>query len=118
MQLAQRVHDDRIAKGLSIHDVTYRAGLEVGAVTEIERGHIVSPWPDTLIAVAALLGIQPADIFATTNRTEIDELPSFAPYMRAKSGERSDRALSELKAAFHEGVSRYGAAEPLVGEDE
>lgn len=117
-RLAACVHDNRITKGLSIHDVAHRAGLEVGAVTEIERVQVVSPWPDTLIAVAAVLGIQLADIFAKANGTEIDELPSFAPYMRAKNGERSDQALSELKASFHEGAARYGAAGPLAGEDE
>lgn len=117
-RLAANLQAQRIAKGLSAHEVARRAGVNVGTVTRIELGQIGSPRPENLIAIAAVLDIQVADIFATANWVEKDQLPSFAPYMRAKYRDLPEEALQELKTFFNETARRYGTAGPANGADE
>ena len=119
---AQRLADLLRAKRqelrLTAREVARRANVDVGTVTRIEAGQILSPRPDNLIAIGEVLGIRAADLFATTDWLPSKELPTFRPYMRAKYRELPDEALSEMEAFLAQLADKYGVRGPAEGEDE
>lgn len=51
----------RKAKGLTVQDVAERCGITPGSVSRIERG-LMGTTPETAKKLAAVLGIDPADV--------------------------------------------------------
>jgi len=51
----------RKAKGLTVQDVATRCGITPGTVSRIERG-LIGTSPETAKKLAAVLGIDPADV--------------------------------------------------------
>lgn len=117
-QLANRLKQERQRLGISASEVARRAHVNVGTVTRIELSQIANPRTENLLAIAAVLRIPASDIFALTNWLRSDNLPSFAPYMRAKYGHLPESALAELQRVFDRMTETYGTSGPGPGEDE
>lgn len=117
-RLAARLRREREAKGLSASEVARRAGIDVGTVSRIEQGYIPNPRPESLVAMAAVLDMPASDLFATANWIPSNELPSFAPYLRAKYAHLPEAAQTEIEAFFSSMTAKYGTAGPAPGEDE
>ena len=117
-RLAKRLRIEREKHGLSAHEVARRAGVNVGTVTRIELGQIASPRPENLLAIAAVLDIPAADIFALANWVQPDDLPSFSSYLRAKYGSLPESAFREMQTVFESLALKYGTQGPGPHDDE
>lgn len=104
--------------GLSARDVARQAGVDVGTVTRIELGQIASPRPDSLKAIAGVLGLPVSDLFTVADWLPKHELPSFSPYLRAKYRELPDSAIAEIEAFTDRLRREHGGHGPRDGEDE
>ena len=116
--LGNTLRDKRQQAGLSAREVARRAGVSAGTVTRIELGQIPRPQPDSLRAIAAVLDIPAADLFAATDWPSLQELPSFKPYLRAKYADLPPDAIAELENHFQAIAKQYGTDGPQDGEDE
>ncbi len=108
----------REASGLTAREVARRAAVDVGTVTRIEQGQILSPRPDSLNALGEVLGIPAADLFATADWLPRNELPTFTPYLRAKYKDFPDEAVAEMETFFGRLAKKHGVHGPAAGEDE
>lgn len=62
-QLGRNVRAARLAAGLTLEAVAAKAGISVRSVTRVERAEHV-PRPETLAAIAKVLGTTPAELGA------------------------------------------------------
>lgn len=116
-QLAELLRVSRARKDLSAREVARRAGVDEATVRLLERSRIRHPRVDTVRAIAHVLGIPIADIYALVHWLPEDELPSFRPYMRAKYAELPDNAVAEIEQLVDDLTRRYGTG-PDDHEDE
>jgi hypothetical protein len=86
MKLINLLGQKRKESGLSVNEVARRANVDPGTVWRIEQGMIATPRAESLMAIGGVLGILPADLFATVGWLTADELPTIGPYLRAKYG--------------------------------
>ena len=106
--------------GLSSRQLAEQAAMDDATIVRIEQGAFAAPAPDKLARIAEALGLSLADVYALADYTVPHDLPTFAPYLRAKYRTLPPKALSELKDYFNELTARYGIdpAGPAPGEDE
>lgn len=117
-KMAQTLKSNRERLGLTAAEVARRAHVNIGTVTRIEHGQITSPRTENLLAIAAVLEIPAADVFAMTNLLQTNQLPSFTPYLRAKYQYLPESAIAEMQRVFDDIASRVGRQGPRPGEDE
>jgi transcriptional regulator with XRE-family HTH domain len=102
--------------GLSLRELARRADLDVGTLSKLEAGK-TRPSPDSVTAIAHVLGISASDLFAAAGFMPSGELPSLRPYMRAKYVDLPDTALAEVEQFVAELAQKYGTG-PFADEDE
>ncbi len=119
-QLADLLRNSRVGLGISAREVGRRAGVDGGTVTRLERSMNPRPSIENLSAIAEVLGIPTADIFALTKVLPKDELPTFTPYLRAKYHGMPDSAIAELETYFQQIARKHHISPngPQPGEDE
>ena len=66
------------------------------------------PRPDTLKAIAEVLGLDLADIYTAAGYVQSTGLPSFTPYLRSKYADMPPKALQELETSFARIAEKYG----------
>jgi transcriptional regulator with XRE-family HTH domain len=103
-RLGRLLRAKREASGLTAREVARRADIDVGTVTRIEQGQILSPRPDSLFAIADWL--------------PKDQLPTFTPYLRAKYKDFPDEAVAQMETFFARLAKKHGVQGPTGGEDE
>lgn len=86
----------REAAGLSLNKMAAELGISQPYLSRLERGEYRHPSPKTLLRIAKCLHISPEDLYALTGLLPTTDLPSFAPYLRAKYPELPDHAITEL----------------------
>jgi len=118
--LAELLTSARQKLGISSREVARRSGITNSNVRRLELGTIPQPRPETLRALADVLGLELADVYATTGYARPDGLPTFTPYLRSKYGDLPPKARRELEQSFQEIAERYGYDPhgPQPGEDE
>jgi transcriptional regulator with XRE-family HTH domain len=116
-RLATLVHSKRQELGFTARELARRAGVDVGVITQIERGINDRPRIESLRAIGLALQIPLADVFATVNWLPSDELPTLRPYMRAKYENLPDEAVDEVER-FIASLNEKHAAGPIEREDE
>lgn len=118
--LGSRLRTRREELGLSARDLERMADVDNGTIVRIEQGAFAAPRPDKLSRIAEALRLPLADVFALAEYVVPDELPTFAPYLRAKYRELPAKAVNELERYFDDLATRYGIdpAGPAPGEDE
>lgn len=121
--LAELLRTARENLGLSVREVGRRSGVSDGNVVRLEQGAIPNPRPDTLKAIADVLELDLADVFASIGYVQPQGLPSFTPYLRSKYGDMPDEAVRDLQAYFTKLAKKHGLnpdehSGPKPGEDE
>jgi transcriptional regulator with XRE-family HTH domain len=119
-KLGRRLRSRREELGLSVRDLERLADVDNGTIVRIEQGAFAAPRPDKLSRIAEALRLPLADVFALAEYVVPDELPTFAPYLRAKYRALPASALAELERHFDDLSARHGIdpAGPAPGEDE
>jgi transcriptional regulator with XRE-family HTH domain len=87
-----------------------RVGIHHSYLARLEAGDYAQPAPAILHRIAEALDLEPEDLFALAGHTVPRELPSFAPYLRAKY-DISDQAAQELADYFRYLSERYDIRE-------
>lgn len=115
--LGTYIRERREALGLSARELARRA--DIADVIRIEQGQIASPRTDTLKAIADVLDVPLSDLLAIGQYLPEDELPTIAPYLRAKY-DLPDEALADIEHYFTYVAKRHGIdpSGPKPGEDE
>ncbi|HTL42094.1 MAG TPA: helix-turn-helix transcriptional regulator [Pseudolysinimonas sp.] len=119
-RLGQLIQQTRQSKHLSLRRLGSMCGIPYRTIDRIERGEIARPRPDVLTALARALMIPTADVYAIVHYSAPHDLPSFAPYLRARYSDLPSSAIEELvdyfdSLAHREGVRLDG---PANHEDE
>jgi transcriptional regulator with XRE-family HTH domain len=122
-RLAELLRTARERLGLSVREVAKRSGVVNSNIVRLEQGAIPNPRPETLKAIADVLELDLADVFASIGYVQPKGLPSFTPYLRSKYGDMPESAVQELQRYFTELVQKHGldpgtAQGPRDGEDE
>lgn len=105
---------------LSLYRAAKLMGISHSSLFRIEEGEVVQPTPQALTAIARVLEIPLADLFAAAGYVSPTELPSVKPYFRARYSELPESAVRDVERyvealAKQHGVSLNG---PAPGEDE
>jgi transcriptional regulator with XRE-family HTH domain len=117
-QLAIMLRRHRLQRDLSMRAVALQAGYNVATIVSLEAGTNLSPQPSTLKAVAGVLGIDLSQVYTALNWLPAPQLPSLAPYMRAKYHDLPEAAIAELEAYANRLIERHGGRGPVDREDE
>jgi cytochrome c553 len=83
----------------------------------LERQKIAQPRIESVRAIAQVVGIPLADVYAMLHWLPAEELPTLRPYMRAKYAELSDDELASVEAFVAQLTERHGHG-PRDHEDE
>jgi transcriptional regulator with XRE-family HTH domain len=120
LRLGQLIQQTRHTKNLSLRRLASMSGVPYSTILRLERGEIARPRPDMLTAIAGVLLIPIADIYAIVNYSAPHDLPSFAPYLRVRYQDLSPGAIDELTSYFENLAARDGVRldGPDHGEDE
>jgi transcriptional regulator with XRE-family HTH domain len=120
-KLGEVLLDRRQALGLSMQNVADGAGVKKSTIMRLEQGVFPSPRPETLAAVADVLGLNLADVYTMAGYPIPGELPSPVPYLRTKYRDLSEAELRRLTQDVTQVLKRHGidpSDGPLPGEDE
>ncbi len=122
-RLAELLRTAREQLGLSVREVAKRSGVVNSNIVRLEQGAIPNPRPETLKAIADVLDLDLADVFASIGYVQPKGLPSFTPYLRSKYGDMPESAVQELQRYFTKLAQKHGlnpgtTQGPRDGEDE
>jgi transcriptional regulator with XRE-family HTH domain len=84
VKLGEFIKAQRAALGVSQRQLAGRIGIHHSYLARLEAGDYAQPAPAVLHRLAEALDLEPEDLFALAGHTVPHELPSFAPYLRAK----------------------------------
>jgi transcriptional regulator with XRE-family HTH domain len=110
VKLGAYIKAQREALGISQRRLAQRTEIHHSYLARMEAGDYSQPSPAVLHRIAEALDLEPEDLFALAGHTVPNELPSFAPYLRAKY-EISDQAARELTDYFRYMSERYDIRE-------
>src|SRR6202022_927934 len=82
--LGDLLRSRREAAGLSLTQMAAKLGISRPYLSRLERGQYSNPSSKILIQLSKGLSIRTEDLYAMTGCLLPTELPSFAPYLRAK----------------------------------
>jgi transcriptional regulator with XRE-family HTH domain len=112
----------RLALGLSTRQVAAQARppMDMATVVRIERGEFAAPRPDSLKALAQVLDLPLADLFAMADYVVPAELPTPEPYLRAKYPQLPDEVVEQVDRYIHRLIRKHPIKPhgPRPGEDE
>lgn len=119
-KLGEYLRRARKAKNISTRELSARVGVDHTTIVRFEVGQVKNPRADVLTALATELEVPLSDLYALADYGVTAELPTFAPYLRARYGDLPADAKDELTEAFGRVAAKYGyvAAGPAPGEDE
>ena len=116
-EFGQMIKRRREHSGLSLSEVARRAGIDKSSLSLLERG-LSRPKPETIRALADVLGASASDLFDAADYLRANELPSLRPYMRAKYHDLPDEAVAEVEAFIGRLQKRHTVRQPVNDEDE
>jgi transcriptional regulator with XRE-family HTH domain len=103
---------------LSARQLSTRTGLHVTSILRIEHGEVDHPAVEVLRTLAGALGVPAADLLVAAGYGDTTALPSFAPYLRAKYRDLSDKDIADLQRSLDALTGERSSAGPIDGEDE
>ena len=117
LKLGAYLRSKREKAGLSVRGLAGQVGIDQAQILRLEAGKVASPRADVLGQIAAILGIEIADVYALAGYP-IPELPHLMPYLRTKYSGLSAEALAEIKAVVTREMDLHPTQGPIDGEDE
>lgn len=119
-RLGQLIQQARQSRKLSLRQLSSMSGIPRSTIDRIERGEIARPRPDILTSLAHTLSVPVSDLYAIVQYSSPHDLPSFAPYLRARYGDLSAEGIAELTRYFQSLAKRDGIRldGPANSEDE
>jgi len=93
-------------------------GTNISTISALEAGTSLSPQPDTLKAIARVLGLSVSDLYVLTDWLPAGELPTLKPYLRAKYHDLDEQAIADIEAYANQRAKRHGSTGPIDREDE
>lgn len=106
-EFAAFIAAQRQSLGLTLEQVAEATGVSRSNVHYWESGKGV-PVPTALGRLAEALDLTAQDLFTLAGYTDPTELPTVAPYLRAKYSHLPDAAVAEAEKFFRDLESRYG----------
>jgi transcriptional regulator with XRE-family HTH domain len=120
--LAQLLARARQTAGLSYGQIEKATSIAKTNLYKLEQGLVQTPNPTMLPALARVLNIPLADLYAAAGYEQPKTLPTFTPYLRSKYKGLPDEARAELAEAFERITNKYGydpsGNGPSPGQDE
>jgi len=98
-KLGKYVRARRHAKGLSLRQAERRSGVDLSYWSRLELGETRSPSPRHLALIARTIDVPVQELYGLAGYYLPEQLPSLAPYLRAKYG-LDAAAISELQSVF------------------
>jgi transcriptional regulator with XRE-family HTH domain len=86
----------REAAGLTLHEMATKLGISRQYLGRLERGEYMHPAPEILFRIVKCLNVSSEDLYALTGLLPMTDLPSLAPYLRAKHPDWPDAVIAEL----------------------
>lgn len=86
MTLAQRIHEARISKGLTLEQLGRMIGLGKSAINKYEKGIVTNIPPDKIEALAAALEVTPGYLMGWADhpgQLDVFDMPGATPELRA-----------------------------------
>jgi transcriptional regulator with XRE-family HTH domain len=109
-QLGEDVRRTRQERGFSLRGLAAAAGVDATWLMRLERGEYTSPDPRNLRELARVLEVETSSLFLAAGYTSGEELPGFAPYLRAKY-DLPTEAVEQLAGYFNFVQQRYQPGE-------
>jgi transcriptional regulator with XRE-family HTH domain len=106
MTLGSSLRQARERLGLSLRDLETITGVSRPMLHRLEHDQVDQPNPTVLQQLADTLELNGDDLFALAGYRPSTQLPSLAPYLRAKYQLPPD-ALAEAQAALQRILTRY-----------
>lgn len=94
--LSDLLRSRREASGLSLTRMAVKLGISQPYLSRLERGEYAHPSPKILLQIAKRLDVNPEDVYALTGYLLPPDLPSFAPYLRAKHPDWPNLVIVEI----------------------
>lgn len=118
-KLGRHLKQAREAIGISARELARRADVPDSTIVRIEQGAFAEPSPEKLQRMAAVLGLNLADLYVMADYP-IPELPTLTPYLRTKYGELPREATEQIQAYADRLARKHGVdlSGPSPGEDE
>lgn len=107
-RLGHLIQQARHTRKLSLRQLSSMSGIPRNTIYRIEHGATARPRPDVLTAVANVLMIPIEDIYAIVSYPAPHDLPTFAPYLRARYSDLPIEAIEELTRYFEDLAKREG----------
>lgn len=98
-RLGQYIQRQRLAKGWSIRGLASAAAVDASGLAKLEKGRFQASDPVYLGKLARALGVAPSELYLAAGFAGADQLPGFAPYLRAKY-DLPEEAVEQLAAFF------------------
>ncbi|MFI5709017.1 helix-turn-helix domain-containing protein [Kribbella sp. NPDC051620] len=120
LHLAVIIKNARREKGYSASELARRAGLQPSTVTRLEAAQLQHPLPETLVAIGRVLNLPASDLYVCLDWMPKEQLPRFAPYLRAKYGDIPAEDVAKLEGQFLQVAQRdgYECEAPKSGKEE
>lgn len=118
-KLGRHLKKTREAVGLSARELARRADVPDSTIVRIEQGAFAEPSPEKLQRMAAVLGLNLADLYVMADYP-IPELPTLTPYLRTKYRELPAVAAQQIQVYADRLARKHGVdlSGPAPGEDE
>jgi transcriptional regulator with XRE-family HTH domain len=117
IKLGEYLRAQRETVGTSQRQLAGRIGVHHSYLARLEAGDAAQPAPAILHRLAEALDLDPEDLFALAGHIVPHELPSFAPYLRAKY-DITDQAAREMDDYFRYMSERYNIRERAEPTDD
>lgn len=114
--LGSFVRQARERAGLSLRNLEAITGISRPTLNRLELDQVDHPSLDMLHRLANTLEVNSDDLFAFAGYRASDQLPSLAPYLRAKY-QLPTAAVTEAQAALQRIVGRYDREHTTVAEE-
>ena len=107
--LGQLIRQARERAGLSLRNLEAITGISRTMLHRLELDQVYDPSADTLLRLADALELNSDDLFILMGHQPSTDLPSLAPYLRAKY-QLPPNALAEAGQALREIFKKYDGA--------
>jgi transcriptional regulator with XRE-family HTH domain len=119
IDLARVISKTREEKGMSMRKLAEAAGLTHSFIAKLEGGQFQSVSLRSLDSLAGALELPREDLFSLAGYNVPKELPTFAPYLRARYGtELPDHAMTALNELFEALREKYTGTDEIDDETE